>query len=321
MPIESAFVACSPFRQRVIIRKTECGSFASGCSRGNKTLSSTCQRHRFRFTRTTCSKTEESATETSSESTPSKPATQVPSIRLERIAAGVAAAAFLVYGFVLAPGSITDQGEIGRILRGELDEVNDLFFAIFNLLGALSVNFAVLLNPGASRQKRLSTGLFSFLGVFFGFGALGPYLAAREYAPSVSSKEVAKQGIISRALESRAFSIGTLVYVGWVYAFAFGLFTPGTENLHDAIFYAAGVNLFRLFATDHFASVSMVDLVCLSIATWGPLTEDMRRRGWFAEGRLTESYLTALSIASTPGLGVAMYLILRPRLPRSIGPS
>ncbi|PXF49279.1 hypothetical protein BWQ96_00853 [Gracilariopsis chorda] len=263
-----------------------------------------------------CSRTDEMKTETSSTSTPSKSTSPVPSIRVERVATGVAAAVFAIYGLVLAPGSLTDLGEIGRILSGRLDEVNDLFFAIFNLLGAVSFNFAVLLNPGASRQKLLSTGLFSFLGVFFGFGALGPYLAAREYVPSVSSEEVAAQGITSRVLESRAFSVGLLVYVLWIYAFALGVFTPGTENLHDAIFYAAGVNLFRLFSTDRFASVSVVDLVCLSLATWGPLTEDMRRRGWFAEGRLSESYLTALSIASTPGLGVALYLIMRPRLPK-----
>lgn len=56
----------------------------------------------------------------------------------------------------------------------------------------------------------------------------------------------------------------------------------------------------------------------MSLLTWGPLTEDMRRRGWFTPGSEFESNITAASILSTPGFGAAVYLVLRPRLPEAL---
>ncbi|KAI0563017.1 hypothetical protein FGB62_48g067 [Gracilaria domingensis] len=245
----------------------------------------------------------------------------IPYVKLERFTTAVAYVGFVLFAFFLAPGSITDVGEIGRILSGKLDDVNDLFFAIFNLVGVLSINMAVLLNAGSGVQKRLSTGLFSFAGIFVGFGALGPYLLGREYAPCVYSQDVSKGGFFSRLLESRIFSIGTLIFTIWIYAFALGVFTPGTADVHDAMFYASYMSLERLLLTDRSVCVSTLDGLLLSILTLGPLIEDMKRRGWFVNGKMLESVLTAISVVSTPGLGVALYLILRPRLPRKANPS
>lgn len=240
---------------------------------------------------------------------------EAPRIQTERYIAGAAYVAFLAWGFILAPGDPNDLGQIGLILKGQLNNVNDLFFAIFNLLGSIATSYAVLLSGGAPRQSKLPTGLFSLGGMVIGFAALGPYLIGRDYVPSVSREEVNRGGRISRVLESRWFSVGTVIYSLWIYAFAFGLFTPGSVELHDLIFYSAGVDLGRLFMNDRFACNTMVDAVILSIGMWGPLTEDMKRRGWFVEGRMTESVLTALSFLSAPGLGTALYLVLRPRLP------
>ncbi|CAN8066497.1 unnamed protein product [Agarophyton chilense] len=259
--------------------------------------------------------------EADTENTAPPSSTQTAFIKVERFATGAAYIGFISFALFLAPGSLSSTGEIGRILSGNVDDVNDLFFAIFCLLGTLSINMAVLLNPGAGAQKRLSTAVFSLLGVFFGFGALGPYLLGREYAPSVYTQDISKRGIFARLLESRFFSTGTLIFTLWTYAFALGAFTPGTAEVHDVLFFASYKGLERLLSADRFVCVSTLDGLLLSILTWGPLTEDMRRRGWFVTGKVLESILTALSILSTPGLGVALYLILRPRLPRKLNQS
>lgn len=239
----------------------------------------------------------------------------VPSIALQRYVTGFTYAAFVVYALFFAPGSISESVEYGKLFSGNFNDTNDIFFAIFNLVGATCINFAVLLNAGASRQTRLPTRWFSLLGVFVGFFALGPYLTARDYAPSATVEDVEKAGFISRILESRLFSIGNFLYTLWIYAFAFGLFSPGSEQLHDVMFYSSLVELGRMFTSDRAVCITIIDTVVLSIGTLGALTEDMKRRGWFEKGREGESLLTALSIILAPGLGPALYLALRPRLP------
>lgn len=241
------------------------------------------------------------------------------SLTTTRYGLGAVYVGFLVFALFLAPGSWDDPGEIGKILSGQLGDTNDLFFAIVNLLGAASVNFAVLLNAGAPRQRKLPTVLFSFAGLFVGFGALGPYLVGRDYAPTVTAEEVRDRGFISRVLESRFFSVGTVIYALWAYVFALGFFSPGTIEFHDVVLYASSVDLLRLLTNDRAACATCANLLILCITVWGPLTEDMSRRGWFTEGRKLESVFTALSFTLVPVLGPALYLALRPRLPSRKG--
>lgn len=231
-----------------------------------------------------------------------------------RMALGVFYTGFIVYSFFLAPGSVTD-GQIINILSGKLDGVNDLFFAVFNLLGATGLNYVALLNAGASNQKRLPTELFSVSSFFFGFFAIGPYLVGRKYVPNATREDIHERGLLSRIFESRIFSVGTVIYALWAYAFAFGLFTPGTMEYHDVLLYSSWVNLTRLAAVDRGVCVSCLDFVTLSSLVWGPLTEDMTRRGWFRKGKEMESIISALSFMMVPALGPAVYLVLRSRLP------
>lgn len=116
-------------------------------------------------------------------------------------------------------------------------------------------------------------------------------------------------------LESRWLSVGTLLFSLWCYAFSLGIFTPGGQQYRDVVFYASGVNLLRLLSTDRFVSVTSADFVILSVIIWGPLTEDMSRRGWFVKGKKLESALTALSFMLVPVLGPALYLATRSSLP------
>lgn len=224
-------------------------------------------------------------------------------------------AAFILYAYVLGPGSLTEAGQFGMVLSGKLDEVNDLFLASFGVIGAVGANLAVLLDAGATRQTKLPTRLFSFLGVLLGFTVLGPYLIARDYAPKVSAEEVRKNGFVSRLLESPLSSVPTLLFTLWCYSFALGVFTPGSDQFHNVVFYATRQDLARLISTERGVSTTMLDLLILSIVTWGPLTEDMTRRGWFKKGEWLESVSTAASIMLAPGLGTSLYLVLRPGLP------
>lgn len=237
-------------------------------------------------------------------------------LNAQRYALGVLYVGIVTYGLFFAPGSFENNNQLALILRGQVDEVNDLFFAVFNLLGAIAANFAVLLNAGAPKQKRLATWPFSLLGFVFGFGALGPYLVAREYAPSVTREDVQDRGFVSRLLESRFFSVGTVLYALWAYAFALGLFSPGTQEFHNIVFYSSWVDLTRIITSDRLAFTTCLDFVILSLLTWGPLTEDMSRRGWFTNGKELESALTAISFILVPGLGPAFYLVTRSQLPK-----
>lgn len=242
--------------------------------------------------------------------------TNAPSyVTIEKYLTAAAYAGFVIYGAFFAPGSFSEPGELQKILSGNLAEANDIFFAIFNLIGAIGINYAAVFNAGAAKQKKLSTNLFSSVGLLLGFLVLGPYMIGRTQVRKVTREEVEARGVFSRILESRIFGATVLMYCIWIYGFTFGLFTPGSEQLHDAMFYAAGVDLSRLFVTDRFVAMTTIDTCLLALLFWGPLTEDMRRRGWFASGQETESWLTALSILSAPGLGAALYLVLRPRLP------
>lgn len=240
------------------------------------------------------------------------------SVRNRKLVIGTFYAGFVAYATLLAPGDFFDAGAIGQIVAGKWGEVNDLYVAIFNMLGVIALNYIGLLNPGAGQQKKLPTALFTSLGLFLGFFAVGPYIAGREYVPSVTAEEVKERGFLSRVCESKGFAAFCLLSsLAW-YAFALGVFSPDSIELRNVIFYSLCQDLGRMFTSDRGVHISMLDISVLSVLSWGPLTEDMRRRGWCFSGKgLTESAVTALSILAAPGLGVSLYLLLRPNLPES----
>lgn len=233
----------------------------------------------------------------------------------QRYGVGMLYLGFAIYSFFFAPGDFRNSAQLNAILSMDLNNVNPLFFAIFNILGATGINYAVALNGGAPRQPRwLPTRVFTLVSVFVGWIAAGPYVTLRRYVPQISMEEVRSFGFLSRLFETRWFSLGTLAICVYSYAYAFGLFVTGSETLHDLMFFSSVVELFRLIQSDRVVHVSCVDFVFLSTLFWGPLTEDMRRRGWFAPGKNVESILTAAIIMSTPALGPSLYFVLRPAL-------
>lgn len=223
----------------------------------------------------------------------------------------------ITYGFTMSGPLFTDN--LSQLATGHFFEVNQILATEFNIIGALAINYAMILNPGASRQRKwVPTSFFSTMGVFLGFFAIGPYLTVREYAPQVTKGEVEERGLFSRALESRWLALFTVaVNVGW-YAFGLGLFYDGSELWHDFTFFASLIEMARLIQVDRFVRTMSIDFATLSLFLWGPLTEDMRRRGWFKKDNGFESICTAISILLTPALGPSIYALFRPSLPDKI---
>lgn len=223
----------------------------------------------------------------------------------------------IAYGFTVSGPLITDN--LLQLATGHFFEVNQILATEFNIIGALGINYAMILNPGASRQRKwVPTSFFSTMGVFFGFFAVGPYLTVREYAPQVTKSEVEERGLFNRALESRWLALFTVaVNLGW-YAYGFGLFYKGSELWHDFTFFSSLIEMARFIQTDKFVRIMSIDFATLSLFLWGPLTEDMRRRGWFKKDNGFESICTAISILMTPALGPSIYALFRPSLPDKI---
>ncbi len=168
--------------------------------------------------------------------------------------------------------------------------------------------------PAAGRQRNFPTLPFCCAGGLLGFFVLGPYLAAREYAPSVSSSEIESRGMFARFFESRAYGGILLAMAFAVYFKALEIGSP--QEIRDVVFYACWLDTARIFAEDRWAHATIIDGTLLStVMMWGPLCEDMRRRGWRFGAVNWDSYVYACFILVAPCLGPALYLLLRPRLP------
>jgi hypothetical protein len=247
------------------------------------------------------------------ESAPSEPLFVAPVWRGPAIAA--LWVALLVYSLAFAPGDLTDAGTIGMILRGQFGDVNDLLLAVFNALGQIGAVYASLLLPASSRQKLWPTTPFAILGMLFGFVGLGPYLAVRTYAPDITADEVRGSSAIVRWFEGKANAVLLLAHALYIFSLAFGFFAPA--EMRDVIFYACWQNTAQLFGTDRSVHVMLLDGAVLSTLVYGPLTEDMRRRGWKFDKDNISSYLNAFCVLAAPCIGPAVYLMLRPGLPEA----
>lgn len=251
-------------------------------------------------------------------SKPTPPPPQLPprsTIFATRVLISVAYGGFFLYALFFGPGTLTGSKELENIVTLNVDDVNTIAFSIFCLLGAIPMNYAVALNPGASKKQKVPFVPSMILSFFTGFGGIGPYLITRRHVPKISREEVESRGPIARILESRLTSVGTAIFSAYTYIRCLGLLETSNDALRDMIFYSSFVDFIRLTRVDRFVCVSTVDFFLLSVLLWGPLTEDMRRRGWFVKGGKTESALTALSILLVPGFGAALYFMLRPPLP------
>jgi len=220
---------------------------------------------------------------------------------------------FNAYALTGSPGSFdfsADSADNQMILRSIEDPsaLNPIFFTIFNALAVLPAVNAALLLPGSRQQSPLPAPPFVFGAFFLGFGAVGPYLIAREPRPDPIARS--DLGFFSRYVtESRLFGAGLLAASLFL---ASVLFTMG-----DAA--AARADFAELFATSKLVHVSSVDCALLSLLVFEPMKEDMARRGWWDEEAAPEAKRAQLArlaaFCLVPVCGPSAYVLLRPALP------
>ena len=175
--------------------------------------------------------------------------------------------------------------------------VNPIFEALFNSLGVVPAVYAALLLPGAKDQPRIPTVPPLAASFALGFFALGPYLIARE--PRTEPVARSSLGWATRTIfESKVFAGFNAAFAAFLITYAAANFTSDAAEAFVAMWRDQSA----------LACVSSCDLAVLSIAMYGALAEDMRRRGCYDGAK-------AAAFCAVPVLGPCVYLLTRPSLP------
>ena len=173
---------------------------------------------------------------------------------------------------------------------------NPIFEALFNSLGVVPAVYAALLLPGAKDQPRLPAVPPIAASFALGFFALGPYLFLRE--PREGPVARSSLGWATRTVfESKPFAL---------FNAGFALFLTGYAATHWS---ADALTGFVQLWTEQSAlcCVSSCDLLVLSLAMYGALSEDMKRRGVFEPAK-------AAAFCALPVVGPTLWLVTRPAL-------
>ena len=174
---------------------------------------------------------------------------------------------------------------------------NPIFEALFNSLGVVPAVYAALLLPGARDQPRLPALPPIVASFALGFFALGPYLILRE--PREEPVTKSSLGWATRTVfESKPFAI---------FNAAFAVFLAGYAATH---LNSDAVSGFVQLWTEQSAlcCVSSCDLLVLSLAMYGAMAEDMRRRDAFDPAKCA-------AFCALPVVGPTLWLVTRPSLP------
>ncbi|KAL6755100.1 hypothetical protein V8C86DRAFT_258393 [Haematococcus lacustris] len=215
-------------------------------------------------------------------------------------------AGILAYAFLGAPNQTPYRDLIflkllcGLRGPGEEYNVNQVFTALFMLMGVWPCIYACLLIPGGRSQSKLP--VWPFVAASFGTGAfaLMPYFAfwkpiSKPKMPPPKEDMVGWGGVFMKGAETvylpAAIFLGALSMV-LLAAIA------GEES------WAA---YFKLFEESRFVHVTTIDFACLTLFAPFWMNNDAEARKWSARGTL----VPLLSVI--PILGPAAYLILRPK--------
>ncbi|MEX0267651.1 DUF2834 domain-containing protein [Leptolyngbyaceae cyanobacterium UHCC 1019] len=206
-----------------------------------------------------------------------------------KIALGLLWLGFVIYAFGFAPPDQPDTLDlIKRLSTAQVEGINPLIVALFNIMGVLPVMYACLLYADG-RGQRLPAWAFSTASFAVGAFALLPYLALRQPNPSFEGKKT----WLIKLLDSRILGVGVAIA-------AISLVTYGISQGDWQDFVAQ-------WQTSRFIHVMSLDFCLLCLLFPALLGDDMARRG------LTDSRIF-WAIAVIPLLGAVIYLVLRPQL-------
>ena len=205
-----------------------------------------------------------------------------------KITIGLIWLGFSIYAFLFAPPSQPETLDlIIQLSSGNLEGLNPLIVALFNVMGILPVMYGALLFTDGQGQK-FPAWAFSLGSFFLGAFALMPYLALRQDNPTF----IGKKNWWLRWQDSRILGLFTLVAL--VALFGYGL---SQGDWADYV---------TRFQGDRFIHVMSLDFCALSLLFPTLLKDDLARRG------LSEKNWIFWAIALTPPLGMAIYLTFRP---------
>lgn len=210
-----------------------------------------------------------------------------------KIALGLLWLGFTIYAFGFAPPDQPDTLDlIKRLSTGQIDGINPLIVALFNIMGVLPVMYACFLYADG-RGQRLPAWAFSAASFAVGAFALLPYLALRQPNPSF----VGKKNWLIKLLDSRLLGIG--VAIATISLVTYGI-TQG--NWQEFV---------SQWQTSRFIHVMSLDfcLLCLLFPTL--LGDDMARRG-LKDARIF------WTVTFIPLFGTVIYLVLRPQLAEAV---
>lgn len=213
---------------------------------------------------------------------------------LRKVALSVLWVASLVYAFGFAPPNQPDTLDlITRLSTAQIEGINPLIVALFNIMGVWPLIYSSLLLLDGRMQKLRA---WPFLIASFAVGAFGllPYLILREPNESFTGQKTA----VLKLLDSRWLG-GVIAIV----AFALVIYGVSQGNWPDFV---------AQWRTDRFIHVMSLDfcLLCLLFPT--VLGDDMVRHGLSHSHKPTRWIFWAVSLI--PFLGSAIYLALRPPL-------
>lgn len=208
---------------------------------------------------------------------------------IKKIAFSLIWLGFISYAFLLAPPNDPNTSQlIERLINFELEEINPLIVAIFNLMGILPLMYAPLLLIDGKGQK-LPAWIFMVLSFGVGAFAVLPYLAFRK--PELNHWEKTWS---LKLLDFRLINISLVIL--FLVIFISGVI-EGNWN-----------NFFMQWQNSRFIHVMSLDFCLLILLFPALLLDDLTRR------KIDDS-LFFKTIIWIPLIGTFLYLCLRPSLP------
>ncbi len=193
---------------------------------------------------------------------------------------------FVAYAFTLAPPDRPDTFElINRLINFDLDGINPLVVALFNIMGVLPLVYACITFTDG-RGQRLPAWLFTGAALGVGAFALLPYLALRRDNPQFSGQKNWWLAIWESRITAAVLLTGAIALV--YYGFSQG----------------SWADFWQQWQTSRFIHVMSLDFVVLCLALPILLPDDLARRG------MTDPRIF-WAVAVVPLFGPLVYLLLR----------
>jgi hypothetical protein len=199
---------------------------------------------------------------------------------------------FIAYAFLFAPPDSPETLDlIKNLSTANLEGINPLVIALFNIMGVLPLLYGCLIYTDGRVQK-VPAWLFSAASFAVGAFALIPYMALREPNGTFTGE---KSGWL-KIMDSRW--LGALVAIAALSLLFYGL-TQGDWN-----------DFVQQWQTSRFIHVMSLDFCLLCLLFPVLLKDDMTRRG-------LKDQRIFWAVALLPLLGAIAYVTLRPPLPDS----